>query len=81
MTDLKGRQAGRRTSQHKYFEMFPLLLNIFQCVPSHLFFLQHVSFAEDLHCIDMTGVFFLYQTNLKANTAMLIPDKVSINDF
>lgn len=31
----------------------------------HLFFLQHVSFAEDFHGIHMTGVFFLHQANLK----------------
>lgn len=34
----------------------------------HLFLLQHVSFTEDLHGIDMTSVLLLHQTNLEAIT-------------
>ena len=32
--------------------------------PPNLLFLQHVSFAEDFHGIDMTGVFLLHQAHL-----------------
>lgn len=32
---------------------------------AHLFFLKHISFAEDLHSINMTGVFLLHQAYLQ----------------
>lgn len=49
--------------------------------PPHLFFLQHVSLAKDLHGIDVTRIFLLHQTHLEENITVLIVYRQTIDQW